>query len=225
MGIAGAILSAAAITGVAGVVGSSLASGAQQSAANTSANTQLNIYGQNKDLLSPYVTGGQGAYSTLNNLLGVGGNSQIMQDTLNNLPGYQFTLNQGLKSVQNGVTARGLGVSGAALKGGAQYATGLAQSGYGGYAGLLQNSANTGMQAGSSIAGVGQATGASVGSSQIAAGNAAASGYLGATNAVSNAANSVPGNLLLAQYLGGSGGGNFDQSLAGQSSGAAFGYT
>lgn len=212
-----AIIGAGAITAGAGIASSLSASGSQQSAANTAANTQLGIYNANKELLNPYVQGGLGAYNTLNSLLGVGGNSSTMQDTLNNLPGYQFTLGQGLKSVQQGAAARGLANSGAALKGAANYATGLAQSNYGNYANLLQNSANTGMQAGSSIAGVGQATGANVGASQIAAGNAAASGALGAGNAISNAAGSIPGNLLLAQYLGGSGGfgggsGSFDMS-------------
>jgi hypothetical protein len=45
-------------------------------------------------------------------------------------PGYQFTLNQGLKAAQNSAAARGLGASGAALKGASNYATGLADSTY-----------------------------------------------------------------------------------------------
>lgn len=45
------------------------------------------------------------------------------QKTLETLPGYQFTKDQGLKAVQNSAAARGLGVSGAALKGAATFAT------------------------------------------------------------------------------------------------------
>ncbi len=52
------------------------------------------------------------------------------QATLENLPGYQFTKTQGLKAVQNSAAARGLGVSGAALKGAATFATGLADKTY-----------------------------------------------------------------------------------------------
>lgn len=52
------------------------------------------------------------------------------QATLESLPGYQFTKTQGLKAVQNSAAARGLGVSGAALKGAATFATGLADSTY-----------------------------------------------------------------------------------------------
>ncbi|MDR5802131.1 hypothetical protein [Caballeronia sp. LZ001] len=45
-------------------------------------------------------------------------------------PGYQFTLQQGLKAAQNSASARGLGSSGAALKGASTYANGLADSTY-----------------------------------------------------------------------------------------------
>lgn len=54
----------------------------------------------------------------------------INQQTLENTPGYQFTLQQGLESTQNSAAARGLANSGAALKGAATYATGLANDTY-----------------------------------------------------------------------------------------------
>lgn len=55
---------------------------------------------------------------------------QDMQTALEQTPGYQFTLDQGLKSVQNSYAAQGLGSSGAALKGAASFATGLADQTY-----------------------------------------------------------------------------------------------
>ena len=61
-------------------------------------------------------------------------NSQVpggmSQAELEQTPGYQFTRDQGLQAVQNSAAARGLGVSGAALKGAATYATGLADQTY-----------------------------------------------------------------------------------------------
>lgn len=45
-------------------------------------------------------------------------------------PGYQFALDQGLKATQNGYAAQGLGSSGAAMKGAANYAEGLASTTY-----------------------------------------------------------------------------------------------
>jgi hypothetical protein len=55
---------------------------------------------------------------------------QMTQQQLEATPGYQFTLDQGLKATQSAMAARGLGVSGAALKGAAAYATGLADKTY-----------------------------------------------------------------------------------------------
>lgn len=52
------------------------------------------------------------------------------QADLEATPGYQFTKQQGLKAVQNSAAARGLGVSGAALKGAATFATGLSDQTY-----------------------------------------------------------------------------------------------
>jgi hypothetical protein len=46
---------------------------------------------------------------------------------LENTPGYQFSMQQGLKAVQNRLTAGGQGESGAAYKGAINYASGLAQ--------------------------------------------------------------------------------------------------
>lgn len=54
----------------------------------------------------------------------------MTQAQLEATPGYQFTLGQGLKATQNSAAARGLGVSGAALKGAATYATGLSDQTY-----------------------------------------------------------------------------------------------
>lgn len=49
---------------------------------------------------------------------------------LENTPGYKFALDQGLKAVQNGFASRGLGSSGAAMKGAADYAIGQASTTY-----------------------------------------------------------------------------------------------
>lgn len=162
-------------------------------AAQTASNTERDIYNQNKAMLQPWSDKGLQAYATLNDLLGVGGsgNPSQMQDTLNNLPGYQFTLNQGLKSTQSSAAARGLGSSGAALKGAATYATGLANSQYGNYVGQLQNAANTGESAASALAGYGTQTGGQIASNQIGAGNAEAAGLNTAGAAKASAATAI----------------------------------
>lgn len=53
------------------------------------------------------------------------------QAALEATPGYKFALNQGLRAQQQSATTRGLGLSGAQLKGAADFATGLADQTYG----------------------------------------------------------------------------------------------
>lgn len=211
MGIGAAILGAGAIAGVSGIAGSAMASGAQQDAANTAAQTQRDIYASNKAMLSPWNDAGFQAYSSLNNLLGIGGNSGTIQKSLENLPGYQFTLNQGLKSTQNSAAARGLASSGAALKGAAGYATGLADSTYGNQFNRLQTSANMGLSAANALAGVGTAAGQGIANSQIAGGNAAAAGYNGIANSIGNAAGYLP---AYAMSKGGGAAGGWNQGTS-----------
>ena len=194
----------------------SSAAKAQTNAANQANATQQQMYNQTRSDLSPYNQGGQAAYSTLNNLLGVGGNSSTMQSTLEGLPGYQFTLDQGLKSTQSGYAARGLADSGGALKGAANYATGLANTNYGNYVNQLQNSANLGELAAAQTGDYGTQTATQQGQNTIGAGNAQGAASVASGNAfANNASNSLGGYLysLNNNLLGGSSGGGASQPL------------
>lgn len=78
-----------------------------------------------------------GTMGTVPNALAIPANAATValppamtQAELEQTPGYQFTRSQGLQAVQNSAAARGLGVSGAAMKGAATFATGLADSTY-----------------------------------------------------------------------------------------------
>ena len=229
---------------VGGLISSSASSSAakQQQAATQEALAQQNAQWQySANNLQDYVNSGINAQSreqdlldnysgtvtpSLNNLLNLG-NSATAQAALAQTPGYQFTLQQGLQSTQNAAAARGLGVSGAALKGAATYATGLADNTYQQqYSNALNNyqAASSNFQnqfnANQSIASTGASAAANNASTtQQAAnnssnlitggGNAAASGTIGSANALSGAfsgaAGSATNTLLLNQYLGGNG--------------------
>lgn len=144
------------------------------------------------------------------------------QAHLEQTPGYQFNLTQGLKATQNAASARGLGSSGAALKGAASYATGLADNTYQQqFANEITNQtnqynrlagiANSGQSAAAGLGATSAQVGSNIANSQIGAGNAAAAGAIGTGNAISggisNAANSYYMNQLM-QGMYGSGGGN-----------------
>lgn len=141
---------------------------------------------------------------------------QFTQAELEATPGYQFTLSQGLRAAQNAAAARGLGVSGAALKAAADYATGLSDSTFNqrwsqrqqdfqnqqtvfgdqnalfnGRQGLTQNSYNRLL----GIVGLGQNAAAQTGNSGVALGNAAA-GQIAAAGNAQAAAGIAGGNAL-----------------------------
>ncbi|WP_333980392.1 hypothetical protein [Burkholderia orbicola] len=135
-------------------------------------------------------------------------------------PGYQFTLDQGLKSVQNSAAARGLGASGAALKGAASYATGLADSTYndvfnralstynsnfGKAQNVFQTNYNSaannvnrlsglvgnGQNAAATNGSLGAAAAGNIGNTLMSGANAQAAGVVGSSNALSNALGGV----------------------------------
>ena len=204
---AGAILGASAIGAGASILGSQTAAGAQEKSTQQATQTEQNMFNQAAGYQQPYSQQGQAADATLNQLLGVNngaggpGNAATMESTLENLPGYQFTLNQGLKSTQSGYAARGLADSGGALKGASTYATGLAQSDYGNYINQLLGSAQLGENAAGSLTGAATTTGGNISSNQIGAGNAAAAGANASGAAVSNATNNIGSYYTLQSLL------------------------
>lgn len=140
--IAAAVIGA----GVAGIAGSAIQGSASKSAAQTQANAettaandQLQQQQINTANLAPYNKAGQAATTNLQNMgqFSYGAfnapaafNFDPTEANLEQTPGYQFNLDQGLKATQNSAAARGLGDSGAALKGAASYASGLADTTY-----------------------------------------------------------------------------------------------
>jgi hypothetical protein len=130
-------------------------------------------------------------------------------------PGYQFTLQQGLKATQNGAAARGLGTSGAALKGASTYATGLADSTYNDVYQRALNTFNTnyksasdnvnrltglvgsGQNAAGGLGALGAQTSANIGNTITSGANASAAGTIGSANALTGALGSVGNNAML----------------------------
>lgn len=150
--VATAVVGSAVIGGISQSYAASKAADAQTNASNKAIAFQQNQYDQTRTDLAPYRTiGGQSAdqltsrmgdltsptalpefdntLPTFDNSLPIAPNP-LTQAELEATPGYEFTLAQGLKSTQNSAAARGLGTSGAALKGAATFATGLSDSTY-----------------------------------------------------------------------------------------------
>lgn len=172
------------ISAVVGAVSSNQAAKAQEHAADKASSQEMSMYNTTRNDLMPYQKAGQAALPSLNNLLS--GDPTKVQAQLTQLPGYQFALQQGLQGVQNSAAARGLGTSGAALRGAADYTTGLANSTFGDQFNRLMGAASLGENAAAQTGAYGTQTASNVGSNTIGAGNAQAAGILGTSNAITN---------------------------------------
>jgi hypothetical protein len=176
--------------GVATVAGAAISSNGAKSAANTIAQgqqgatqAQYDMYNQTRADQAPWRGAGGQAVNALSQWYGLGGVNQDgttgtaqtpdYNAMLQNMPGYQFQMDQGNQAVQHNLAARGLLQSGAAGKALTQYGQGQAAS----YADKYVN----GLQ---SLAGVGQ-------SSVQATGSAGANAANGAGNAIQNGAAGV----------------------------------
>jgi hypothetical protein len=255
-------LGAAGIVGAGSVISGLIGGGAAKSAAKTAADAankaselQQQRYETTRSDLAPYNAAGQAVLPAFNALAlsgPTGGGTDYVktaydqflpgtmtQAQLEQTPGYQFTRDQGLKAVQSANAARGLGMSGASLKGAAAFATGLANNTYKdqfniqqqrfadvsglstlqqnqlqGQAARLQNVAALGESAGASTGTTGASLAQSAGNALIAGGNAAAAGTMGASNAITGGINNALGyyqlqNLIHPTSGGTSGGGSY----------------
>lgn len=129
-----AILGSAIIGGISSAWGASKAAKAQTNAANASIAAQDKMYQQTREDLSPFRNAGNRALADLEaRMPELTSDINLDQELAENSTvkqAYDFTRTQGLKAAQNSAAARGLGVSGAALKGATAFATGLAKSTY-----------------------------------------------------------------------------------------------
>lgn len=248
MGITAAVIGGAAVVGAgATAYAGSQAAGAAKSGADKSVALAQNQEAATRQDLFPYNVLGQNAANAIQagqfqfgiadmsdvnaargyfNQAAALGSGPGAQAALEATPGYQFARNQGLQAAQNSAAARGLGVSGAALKGAATYATGLADQTYTNQFNKLvqsgQNSlnANTAQQGNitntynrlADTAKIGENAAAKTGDISatltnqagqglIASGNAQAAGIAGIGNSISGNANSGAQNFLLSQGI------------------------
>lgn len=228
--VATAIVGAGVLGAGATIYASGKAADAQTNAASQAANTSLTMYNTTRGDLDPYRQIGQTASDQLTEQLPYLTSPITMdQATLEATPGYQFNQTQGLKAVQNSAAARGLGVSGAALKGAATFATGLADNtyqnqfnnentnrtnAYNRLKGLVDTGENAAAQTGTA----GTAAANTAAGAQIGAGNAQASAANATGGAIANLSNNVGGYAMYKGLYGGGGTTNYSGVTPAQSS-------
>lgn len=208
-------------SGIGGLFGSSAASKAAEEQAATQRQAlalQQQMFQQTQQNLSPYMAYGQQAMGNLSAALPYLTSSfNPTMAQLEATPGYQFTLDQGLKSTQNSFAAQGLGSSGAALKGAAQYASGLASQTYQqqfqndwaqktNIFNMLNTGVNQGQSAAAGLSSAGQGMANSASNIYSNIGNALASGTLGSAQSLIGGLQGVGNSLMMYNMLGGGGG-------------------
>lgn len=209
------------IAAVGGGIASAVIGGdAAQSAADTQAAAARDAqkasqaqYQQTRADLAPYRAIGDAASPQYLNLLGLGKEGSAgIQAALANTPGYQFALQQGTQATQNSFAAQGLGVSGAAMKGAANYAEGLAGTTYQSILGNYYNAMGLGENAAAQTGALGATLTGQANAAGTSAAAASAAGTIGSANATIGGINSALGGISNAMLLGSMQGGLYGGS-------------
>jgi hypothetical protein len=246
--VAVAIGVGAGVSGLSSIVGGSIASSGAQKAASTEAaattaavNAEQADFQQAYGLEQPYAGAGTTAETELSSELGLGGGTpsygtygelgaQPSLTDVSGLPGYQFTLQQGLNSVNNAASAQGLAAvgtsnpqgggttfSGVQGKGLATYAENLANTYYNNYISnywtnqnnrynMLAGLVNTGATAAGNLGNQAVQTGSNVANTTQAGANSVAAAQEASANAtaggVSGLGSSVSNALVANALLG-----------------------
>lgn len=129
-----------------------------------------------------------------------------IEDQLSQLPGYQFTRDQGIASANR--TLGSTGQTGAQAKGIARFVTGLADNTYNSQVQNLATAAGLGENAAAQTGNIGAGYSQGISNTITGAGAASAAGTVGAANAATGALGQVPSYLYANKILGmyGSGG-------------------
>lgn len=122
-------------------------------------------------------------------------------------PDYQFNLAEGQKAIDRSLVARGRGLSGAGVREGVRYASGMASREYSAFVDRLMQQAGLGSTGIGQSAAAGANAAGNITSSLMNAGNTRASAYMQGAAGVNNAFQGGVSNYLLSRYLGGPGGG------------------
>lgn len=195
--VVGGVAAAGSVASAA--IGSSAAKSAAKSQAQSAEQARQQseeMYNQTRTDLAPYRDVGTSAQAQYQNLLGIGPQGQAgVQASLAATPGYQFALNQGLQATQSGYASHGLALSGAATKGAAQYAEGLAGTTYQSILGNYQTAMNMGENAAAQTGQIGTQLTAQENQATEQAGAASAAGTVGAANATIGGINSTVSGL------------------------------
>ena len=210
-GVATAIGVSAAVGVGASIYSANKAAGASRAAANSSIGEQQREYDQARADNTPFRTTGVSALNQVAKLYGldytdengntVKGSGKANFSSFATSPDFQFNLNQGQDAINRSAAAKGGLLSGAAVKAGQTYASGLADNEFNNYVAHLEGVAGQGQAATNATTAAGTNMANQNSAAIMGAGNARASAYLENGQSIANAGNGLASNYLLYKYL------------------------
>jgi hypothetical protein len=176
---------------------------AQTQASKEANATQMQMYNQSREDMTPWRTAGANALNQLTGQMSDLGRSFTLNDFQQD-PGYQFRMNQGQQALERSAAARGGLMNGGTLKSLARYGQDYASNEYQNAYNRFNNDRDRRFNQLSSIAGVGQTassqlgnaamqTGQNIAQNQIGLGNAIAANNLSQANRMGQAAGMAAG--------------------------------
>lgn len=217
LGTALAVGATAAVGAGATIYAANKSASAASDAAHTVANTQADEYNQTRADQAPFRTAGVSALDQISKLYGldttdangnvVKGSGKSDFSSFTTSPDFTFAQSQGQQAIDRSAAARGGLLSGAAVKAGENYASGLASQNFDQYYNRLAGIAGVGQAATQATSVAGQNAANVTSGAQLNAGNARASAYGTIGSTIGNTANGLASNYLLSRYLTNPGGG------------------
>lgn len=209
--VAVAVAGAAVVGAGVSIYSANKAAGAAGRASQNSIQEQQREYDQARADQTPFRTAGVSALDQISKLYGldstdasgnvVKGSGKSDFSSFTASPDYSFAQQQGQDAINRSAAARGGLLSGAAVKAGETYASGLASQNFNNYYNHLAGIAGQGQAATNATQAAGTNMANANSSALMSAGNARASAYGDIGQTVGNTANGLASNYLLYKYL------------------------
>lgn len=204
--IAGVVAAGSGIAG--GIMGQGAAksaAGQQAAAIRDATQFQQGVYGEGRQNLQPFISGGTSALDALLSFYGLptvgeGGGAGALKayDDFTRTPFYTFPLSQGLDAMQRSASARGQLNSPGTLAALQQYGQKYASSNFSTYIDALAKLANVGQSSATSLLQQGNQSALTLLGGQAGIGSANAAGTIGAQSSLNSAFSNLPALLRTA---------------------------
>jgi hypothetical protein len=195
---------AAAVVGAGvGLIGSKLQADAVKDASGNAIDAQREARDQARADLAPWTATGGTANTATTDILGLNGPdaATAARGRFQTSPGYQWSLDQGLRAIDAGAASTGMLRSGATVKAEQTFGTGLADQEFKDYYNRLFDLSKLGESAAAGSASASTTAGAGIASTDLSQGSALSSIYGNAAQGVGNAVNTGLNNYTYLNRL------------------------